>query len=958
MDGFHKDEELDEIKTAMEKLKEDYRIKTELYESLRNSHNEQLIQIQEAKTQIEKQAQELNAKVEENSLLWQKCEDLKSTVQEKESVLRHLSSANDKLRADCGEKLHKLEGENRELLTALDEANMQSRDQEEKIRIYKDEIEGLKGLLSVSQKKCFDAQQRAQAPKELRQRDDLLLKLEEEKSKVDDQLKWKKEQFKHLEEAHQKIQDQFRASKREWELERSSLVDEICSLQTSLDSQTRISEDLQSRLKMCNQALAHEESRRKILELQLLESKASYENVFTKYEEAKSKIENLTIQRNEEIAALRNSLGGKAAMLKEMEFIRGQLEHENQDLRQSLRELQEANINKTGSASSLAKLRNKLKGLEQIHKDCFINLKAREAEWNSQIEKLAEELNECRSELDCKDKNVQKLQRELESCYSSISQSMLKNEELSVMLTVLHSSLSEAHSKLSNVMAETELSNKDTEEQIKLLKEQLEEKKSDLVKSHAEIKQEREKAESLAIRIESLDLIEKQHFLTQQELERFKAMLKESSELNEQSLKMQNALKEELRKVSDALDKINFELAEKSREEKETEFELDRWKSVAERLKVCLDENQEFRKEMEASLLAQAETEQTLKQEREKLIRALEDKEKRVDHLQQKIVLLKQELKVKETSTLAKTETEKAFEEEKEKLLLLVTEKDKSIDEFQQEVSWLEQEFARRELEGAILARTEAEKDFEKEKERLILIAEEKDQSIECLQQLVTSLKQDFTKSVKVAVLSELEEKQSEISMLHKAWEKIIRAMLLAEVEIQEKNLVIGELEDEINNFHKKLELQDNSLSHSTVRIKQLEAVLEGKQLEIEKIMDSLGSELRISKGLVEEIESEKILLLRDIKKLSSERETLLAHIEFLYDQINEFSNEEAELMGSLGRIVQKFDPEDGQQEMDLKGKDELYDSNRENVNKPLSTMMTKVEASHDVRSPFREVNN
>jgi len=83
----------------------------------------------------------------------------------------------------------KWEKENKDLVLALDEANGKIMDQEQNLRAYREEIEGLKRCLSVSQKKCLEANKRAKAFKELRERDDTLLNLEEENMKLQDQLK-------------------------------------------------------------------------------------------------------------------------------------------------------------------------------------------------------------------------------------------------------------------------------------------------------------------------------------------------------------------------------------------------------------------------------------------------------------------------------------------------------------------------------------------------------------------------------------------------------------------------------------------------------------------------------------------------------------------------------------------------------------------------------------------------
>jgi hypothetical protein len=53
---------------------------------------------------------------------------------------------------------------------------------------------------------------------------------------------------------------------------------------------------------------------------------------------------------------------------KEMEYHAAKLEQENQELRISLRELQEDGIQESGASSSRAKLRNKLKSLERMHR--------------------------------------------------------------------------------------------------------------------------------------------------------------------------------------------------------------------------------------------------------------------------------------------------------------------------------------------------------------------------------------------------------------------------------------------------------------------------------------------------------------------------------------------------------------------------------------------------------------
>lgn len=96
--------------------------------------------------------------------------------------------------------------------------------------------------------------------------------------------------------------------------------------------------------------------------------------------------------------------------------------------------------------------------------------------------------------------------------------------------------------------------------------------------------------------------------------------------------KMSNA-KGEYKQVCDALDRANEELARKFIEGTEVEFELQLWRSIAERLKSDLEENYKMRREMEASLLAQVTVEVNLKEENESLVNALEQKDQRIDDL-------------------------------------------------------------------------------------------------------------------------------------------------------------------------------------------------------------------------------------------------------------------------------------------------------------------------------------
>ncbi|OIT38313.1 PREDICTED: uncharacterized protein At4g38062 [Nicotiana attenuata] len=927
----------------------------------------------------------------------------------KKEQFSHLEEAHGKLR----QQLRKYEEDNRGLALALDGANATNLDQEQQIRSLKQEIEGLREFLSSSQKKSSEAEKRANASKELRHNDNVLLEMEEENKKLTDQLKWKKEQFSHLEEAHGKLRQQHQEEEKEWVKERCTLLDEISKLQLNLDSQLRISKDLESRLWICNQALAHEESRRKLLEVQLAESKTSFDSVCAEYEESKSTIESLTSQRDKEIANLRDILGTRDALHKEMEYQFRRLEQENHELMTSLKEFQEAKIQEAGaSSSSLSKLRNKLKGVEQVHKDCFRNLKAKEAEWASKLEQLTWELDCCKSSLQSKDTLITELQEELETCESLTLQLTLQNEETSMMLLVLKSQFLELHQRVADDYASIELEKREGVENISTLIKQLNTKNEALVRVQKDLEKEREKVALLSEKVESLNSEEQQQQLPlQREVDTLKKMLKEASASQHHLKEQVLHTKSDLKQVRDALDRANEELAESFSEGNELEFELQVWKSVAEKLKASLEENQQMRRQVEASLLAQADVEFDLKLETESLELKLAEKDRRVNELQQQLFDLNEELQRREQKALlndddkkisqdlqkeveyleqewvrkelegailAQVEAETKHKNEKENLHQLVdlelklAEKDRRVNELQKqlfdlneefqrreqkallnvdkkisqdlqkEVEYLEQEWVRKELEGAILAQVEAETKYKNEKESLYQLVEEKDHRIYDLQQLVNSLENEF-ESLTSSFSVRLSEMQAEVDMFHKTWEKMRTAEILKEIEIQMRNLVIAELE--------------NDLSVSVGERTEREAELEVKRSEIDVLQLRLEKQIRSSDIVIKKLHGEKAKLLDDVNELSSDKDKLLDTFMRLSERIDLISKEDMQLSESLERMVQNCD-NSSMLETDLKWDDE-FDPVKENKNRRQPSTPTKrLEAIIDDRSPLRSLNN
>nr|CAD1840338.1 unnamed protein product [Ananas comosus var. bracteatus] len=228
---------------------------------------------EDLKSEMEALQEESHAKSELAETLWKAHDEARAEIAAKDDEIASAKRLYDDLRSSFAERTNSERGEKEKTISA-----------------FKEEIEGLKRLLFEARRKCSDAEERAQAPRE------------------------------------------------GVGLERSNLVGEIHALQTKLDSTTRLNEGLKSQLAMCNQALAREESRRKMLEAQVSELKERCENVVSEFEEARSAVELLTTKRDEEIASLRNLLATKITLLKEMEYNKAQLEQENQELRSSLKE--------------------------------------------------------------------------------------------------------------------------------------------------------------------------------------------------------------------------------------------------------------------------------------------------------------------------------------------------------------------------------------------------------------------------------------------------------------------------------------------------------------------------------------------------------------------------------------------------------------------------------------------
>ncbi|KHN19017.1 Hypothetical protein glysoja_029879 [Glycine soja] len=901
--------ELDDAKAEVEKLKAECRLKTQLFDGLKKDRAEEFLKFQETKKLAEVQARELDLKSEEIHELKKILEDLKSSLQEKETHIAHLSSENKKIQVSSADRLLKLEESNRELGLALDEVRARNDSLEQNACASSKEVSSLKELLLAAEKKCSEAEEKAQEATMLKRRDDVILQLEEENISMKDKIKWRNEQFKHLEEAHEKLQVELRLSKEEWDKERSVLLEEMSSLQVSLDSQTRNVEGLQSRLEMCNHALAHEESKRKLLEAEFSEFKSSFENVFSQCEEKKSEIQQLTILRNDEIAQLRNSLGEKEMVVRELERKIVRLEQDNKELGDLLKELREAQINNGEANSVTSKLRNKLRRLEEVHKNCASILKSKESQCGDQVAKMEADIVTFKSTLANKEQEIRELQMELENCYYAI-------EENRLGLLIFKSVLVETYSK----------SFRGREDSYKAF--DVKENENMLLIS----------TEQLGVKDKSLKTMtqaSQQHSLLEEELKQKKKKLEESYEgqliLEEQLLQMEYTLQYEKSAAFEALEVLEHEIAGKNDEISRLDREVQDWKSTAETLKVSYEEIQGTSKKMEASLLSHIENEKALNQANENLLCVLKDKERKTEDLLLQIGLL-------ESCNAEKMKEAERCKQENKGLIQIVEERECCIKDLQKDIAvkCLKQESMEKELKDAIHAQLDAEKALKQEKEILLKIKDKKDQTIDHLQGLATTSEQDLLGALCFSFSKQVE-KWVEVSVLRDALKNV---EYLAKLEIEERNMRIEKSEESI--FHLKQEAE------------QLQASLEAMKFENENLTDKQQT----MEFMITELKFENGNLLQDIMNLSTERGDMLAQFEDIFGRVGELSSGDMQLTEMLGEVLNTSEDEN-KIEMGSVVCDNPHESARDRANSLLFLPTTKkTEENFDGRSPLREVNS
>ncbi|KAL6637637.1 hypothetical protein ACP70R_025209 [Stipagrostis hirtigluma subsp. patula] len=956
--------ELDDLRAEVDALRADLRAKADLADGLKRAGADQAALLREAREEAERHARDAAARGEEAAAASEQCRGLAARLADKEQALRQLCAAHEALRSSLREKTEGLEAERRGLLAALEDSESRLQEQEAALRARDSEVARLRGLLSEEERKCSDAEQRALAPREVMVRDDMLATLEEEKAAVEGKLKWKAEQFRHLEEALKKVQDEFRAAKKEWGSDRSTLVDRIGALETELDSKTRVAEDFRSRLEMCSQALAREEGRRKLVEAEMSELRHLYGNVVSEFEEARSTIESLTANRDGEIASLRSSLAEKVTMLKEMGYRKAHLEQENEDLRSSLKEYQEAQIGSADAVVSLKGLREKFQALEQTHRSCTEKLRGKEAEWRMQIEKLGSDLDGCLSQLDSKDMLIRELQNELLSCYRSHELQTLENWEASMVLAVVQSKFQDSCSCIDtiklNMQHRCENFEKEIEElklmgqehgkmqrQLDTYKRMLDDASRD-VHCSKDVTSEKENIlqEKLRSALGALDeancaLADRNSELRQLEinlhqqkqaiehLEKLKVdmgtELKGYADDNcilkrdldaALTAKMEagELLREEKVKLLDALDEANCALSERNRELSQLQISFHQQKQALEllgklkvdketELKSYMDENHVLKRDLDIALIAKMEAEKSQKEEHEKLCRVTNEKGTMIDELQQYITILEEEnLGQKlDFGSLIKLEHESYIQEVNKRCSDIVEVFDEKLLELEKRVSFFEQKFTCREQEIMEM--------FDQEEADWYTLIAEKEIAIADLQQIVESVQLDIKQLLEVAA-AKVAEVQLEVNQLYGFAENLNSLNIIQEHDSVFKDMLIAECERELESLKLNLVLEKEQSGNLKNLIEQLKAettaetVEKEKHVEVTNMLKSLEERKETLEEHLEELKSRTTDLSNVVVQ---ERKAYIDELTRLTNSVKEVIHGDEDLMSSFKRIMQKI---------------------------------------------------
>lgn len=954
--------ELGETRFAMERLEIESRSVREVSDKRKKALDDALAKLQEKKLQVEKQAEELNKRAEDIDAVNKKYEEIQATLSQKESALRGLNSAHEQLRARFNEGQRKMEDEKWELASKLDDANSKCEEQERRMKQFVSEIENLKSAVAKVQKKCSDAEavaeektkamqrlkaelesreatisvfsdnrthsevfkmklaecerslaqesaQRASAEsalEELRSKSGHLLKVEQEHNTAQEQLKWRKEQFGLLEEAHKKLQQQFQDQKDEWEGEKVGLITEISNLQINLESQCRQSKDLELQLQRCNQALAHEESRRKVLEIQAEESRYGFEKVAAEFEEARSVIESLTEKSSKEVGHLRDSLASKERQVREMEVKQTRMEQENQELKSMLDEFQAFKYGSDEMQGSLERFKMKYAAIEESYKEISETMKRKESQWDKEREEMLKTLNDCQVDVVSKDGKIYGLQNQLEGALSTVERLTYQKAELSQRLTISESEYQQAQSKLMAENLTLESSCKRKNEEVDCLKDQLQAKQKAFEQIQQELDQHQRTIEMMTGKCQSLEALEVQFLALQEEVnrkqEQFQSLSKSRDLLQHQMLQKEQSHKAEVKKVTDTFEETNACLRAKEQRENELHNELRRLQEV-------IDNNQAIRVTLENKTEEYQHRLQALQQEMSEASNAhslLEEKSKA-----EKAALL-DVIKVRDRKIEELKEQVMHFEQTLNRLS-------------QQEESWLEMQAQHKQLLGQRTRELEslavANAKLETVGRQLLDCEQERNILQKCLESKETDMgelqkKNEVLSAEKSAIVNSIKVHEDKISRLveenennNLALQQACTKLELADSKLDDRDRDIAELQQKL----KQVDVLHQELSHTEKKMQQLEILLgegrsciqekEEKIYEFEIAVEHLRNEVLLVKQELAEKEKDEAIL---GSKLTSAQRELRAKEDQLIDMesnLNDILKKSEEKQAEIDRL-------------------------------------------------------
>ncbi|GJN23685.1 hypothetical protein PR202_gb11353 [Eleusine coracana subsp. coracana] len=395
-------------------------------------------------------------------------------------------------------------------------------------------------------------------------------------------------------------------------------------------------------------------------------------------------------------------------------------------------------------------------------------------------------------------------------------------------------------------------------------------------------------------------------------------------------------LREEKVKLLGALGEANCDLADRKSELTQLEIILRQQKQDFENLeklkvgmetelKGYMDDNCALRRDLDAALVAKVEAEELLKEEKLKLIGALnvansarsekkselshleisyEEQKKAVQHLEKLKIDMETELKIcmdkkcvlkrdLDVALTAKLEAESSHTEEKIKLCGIIDKNEMLIDEFQQYISILEEENMGHKLDFGSLIKLGYEKFVQEVNSKYSEITEVYNSKLLELERRLGSIEQNFLLDVNQlldAATAKVAEVQLEVKQLYGFAETSNSLYVIQEHDSVFKDMLISECETELDTLHANLVLEKEQSGN-------LKNLLE--QLKTETTTEMLQK----AKEHQDVIARSSLVL--------QERNELVHELTGLTNSIGEVIHQDKDLLLNLKQIMKKVDDRD-----------------------------------------------